>query len=213
MQGALRALTALAAAAAHPNVLFVAIDDLRAAETLGADAVTPNIDAFRDEAVTFANAHVQQSVCSPSRTSLLFGRRPDTTHVYDLYNNAREVGCADCVTIPGLFTEGGYFTVGMGKIFHPGHASNNSDPQSWSWMNTTGENWFNGVDSYLTPNRSWVAVDESEGSCQDTQVLEHATGWLDTFADEGTAPWFLAVGYHKRLMRCGLLGARRGQHL
>ena len=67
---------------------------------------------------------------SPSRTSVHYGRRPDTTHVYNLYDNTREVGCADCITIPGIFTAAGYVTVGMGKIFHDGHASYYDDPNS-----------------------------------------------------------------------------------
>ena len=82
--GALAAVLAGARANKKPNILFVAVDDLRAEEALGPDASTPRLDEFRKEAVTFHNAHVQQAVCSPSRTSLLFGRRPDSTHVYDL---------------------------------------------------------------------------------------------------------------------------------
>ena len=38
----------------------------------------------------------------------------------------------DYTTIPGYFKQNGYTTVGMGKIFHPGVASGDDDPVSWS---------------------------------------------------------------------------------
>merc|ERR1719446_1483187 len=132
---------------------------------------TPHLDAFMKDALTLTQSHVQVAVCGPSRASLMYGRRPDTTHVYDLYNNPREVGCKDCLSIPGLFKEAGYFTVGVGKLFHDGHASGGMDPQSWSRPDLdAGENYFSGYDhdegqcqssAYSGPF-SWKAVNESE---------------------------------------------------
>ena len=82
------------------------------------------------EALVLTNSHVQQAICAASRTSLLWGRRPDTTKVYNLHDYAREVGCETCKTIPQLFKDAGYFTLGTGKVFHDGLASNFSDPVS-----------------------------------------------------------------------------------
>lgn len=159
---------------------------------------TPNFNAFMRDSLVLDNSHVQQAVCSPSRTSILFGRRPDTTHVYDLYDNTREVGCANCMTIPGLFSEAGYFTVGMGKIFHDGHASNNQDPQSWSDPAYAGDNFFLGTDIYAGLG-SWKSVDEkATGLCQDSEVREHAVSWLRNLTNrQSSQPWFLAVGFRK----------------
>lgn len=42
-----------------------------------------------ENALVFTEAHVQQAVCSPSRTSLLTSRRPDHTRVYDLDHHFR----------------------------------------------------------------------------------------------------------------------------
>ena len=64
------------------NVLFIAVDDLRT--ELGAyghsQVVTPNFDSLASKSLVFERACCQVAVCSPSRTSLLTGRRPDTNH-------------------------------------------------------------------------------------------------------------------------------------
>ena len=65
-----------------------------------------------------AKAQVQQAVCSPTRTSLLTSRYPDTTRVWDLWSWFRDVG-GNFTTIPELFKVSGYKTVGMGKVLHP----------------------------------------------------------------------------------------------
>jgi len=50
-----------------------------------AKMVTPNVDALAKESLLLEKNYVQQAVCSPTRTSLLTGRRPDATQVWDLY--------------------------------------------------------------------------------------------------------------------------------
>jgi iduronate 2-sulfatase len=111
------------------NVLFFAVDDLR--PQLGCygvtDIRTPNIDKLASDGLLFNRAYCQQAVCSPSRTSLLTGRRPDTTKVYDLVKHFRDV-LPDVVTLPQHFKNNGYFCQSFGKIFHGGL----DDPKSWS---------------------------------------------------------------------------------
>lgn len=111
------------------NVLFIAVDDLR--PELGCYGVkeikTPNIDKLAAAGVVFERAYCQQAVCSPSRTSLLTGRRPDTTLVYDLQTHFRR-NIPDVVTLPEYFKQQGYHAQGLSKIYHSGL----DDPQSWS---------------------------------------------------------------------------------
>ena len=109
------------------NVLFLVSDDMRPELTCysGTDFPSPvhpsmhspNLDALAAKSLLLKRAYVQQAVCSPSRTSLLTGRRPDTTHVYDLIHYFRNVG-GNFTTIPQYFKENGYLSIGMGKIFH-----------------------------------------------------------------------------------------------
>jgi arylsulfatase A-like enzyme len=74
----------------------------------------------------FSRAYCQQSVCNPSRASLLTGLRPDSIQVWDLYTSFRN-NVPDVVTLPQFFKQNGYTTIGLGKTFH------NNIPDSLSW--------------------------------------------------------------------------------
>ena len=114
------------------NVLFIAIDDLRPALQCYGDrtAVTPNIDRLAGRGIAFQRAYCQQAVCSPSRLSLMTGRRPDTIRVWDLATHFR-AALPGVVTLPQYFKRHGYHTQSLGKIFHGGGKPAKDRP-SWS---------------------------------------------------------------------------------
>ncbi len=113
----------------RPNVLFLAVDDLRPElGCYGRNYIkSPNIDRIARQGMVFDRAYCQQAVCSPSRSSLLTGTRPDSTKVWDLVTHFRDAQ-PDLVTLPQHFRQNGYFSQGIGKIYHPGF----DDPRSWS---------------------------------------------------------------------------------
>jgi len=125
---------ARAAQTNRPNVLFIVVDDLRPElGCYGRDYIkSPNVDRLAARGMVFERAYCQQAVCSPSRSSLLTGTRPDTTKVWDLKTHFRKA-LPDADTLPQSFKNHGYFVQGMGKIFHGGF----DDPPSWSvpWQN------------------------------------------------------------------------------
>ena len=116
----------------RPNVLLIAIDDLRPALGCYDDrvAITPNIDRLASRGTVFNRAFCQQAVCSPSRLSLLTGRRPDTIRVWDLRTHFRDT-LPDVATLPQHFKNNGYHTHSLGKIYH-GSGKPSKDPPSWS---------------------------------------------------------------------------------
>jgi arylsulfatase A-like enzyme len=112
-----------------PNILFIAVDDLRPElGCYGKDHIkSPNIDRLAHAGMVFRRAYCQQAVCSPSRSSLMTGARPDTTQVWDLVTHFR-TALPDVVTVGQHFKQHGYFVQGMGKIYHGGY----DDPPTWS---------------------------------------------------------------------------------
>ena len=72
-------------AADKPNILFIAIDDMRPEfGCYGSElAITPNLDKLASEGVLFERAYCQQAICSPSRASIMTGTRPDTNGVIE----------------------------------------------------------------------------------------------------------------------------------
>lgn len=113
---------------ARPNILFIPVDDLRPELGCYGNPViqSPHINRLAENGVTFTRAYCQQSVCNPSRASLLTGLRPDSIQVWDLYTSFREV-VPDVVTLPQFFKNHGYTTIGLGKTFH------NTIPDTLSW--------------------------------------------------------------------------------
>jgi len=70
---------ALATAVERPNIVFILADDLGYGdiEAFGGDLCnvdTPHFDALCAQGMKFTNAHVTNSVCVPSRTSIMTGR-------------------------------------------------------------------------------------------------------------------------------------------
>lgn len=106
----------------HPNILFIAVDDLNDwIGCLGGHPLvkTPNIDALAQSGTLFRNAHCQAPLCNPSRTSVLLGLRSTTTGIYGLAPSFRTLPeWKDRVTLPQHFAQNGYRTCTAGKIFH-----------------------------------------------------------------------------------------------
>ena len=122
-------LLAADGAPAKPNVLFIVVDDLRPElGCYGRDYIhSPNIDALARRGMVFDRAYCQQAVCSPSRTTVMTGVRPDTSKVWDLNTHFR-TALPEVVTLGQHFKQNGYFVQGMGKIYHGGF----DDPPTWS---------------------------------------------------------------------------------
>jgi arylsulfatase A-like enzyme len=197
------------------NVLFIIVDDLRPQLGCYGDklAVTPNIDNLAARGTLFERAYVQQAVCSPSRTSLMTGCRPDTTRVYDLKTHFRDI-LPDVVTLSQNFKQAGYHAQGLGKIYHNGL----DDKASWSvphWTPGGGgpyaikENQELVAKKRADANRQkltgdalrratlgppYESADVADNAYADGRTAEEAIRVLGQLKEK---PFFLAVGFNK----------------
>jgi len=193
---------------ARKNILFIASDDLR--PNLGVydgvnsdifdspNMVTPNIDKLAEKSILFERAYVQYAVCSPSRSSLLTGRRPDTTHITDLESYFRNIG-GNFTTIPQFFKHHGYKAINVGKVFHRGHDASGpgsgDDDVSWTSINHAKSNSY-----YHGSGRSWEAVSKDKLPLQDTVEADIVISKLREIAPDalvGEQQFFLGWGLHR----------------
>lgn len=127
------AVSGMVGAAEKPNILFIAVDDLK--PMLGCygdpDILSPNMDKLAERGTVFLNNACQQSVCGPSRASLMTGTYTDTTKVYDLKTLIREAN-PDTLTLPEYLQQHGYETTGTGKVYDPRSVDKQFDVPSWS---------------------------------------------------------------------------------
>jgi iduronate 2-sulfatase len=116
-----------------PNVLFIAVDDLKPVLGCYGDKLikTPNIDRLAKRGTVFMQNYCQQAVSGPTRASLMTGMRPDYTRVWDLKTKMRDVH-PDIHSLPQYLISQGYSTQGIGKIYDPRCVDDDLDKPSWS---------------------------------------------------------------------------------
>ncbi|MFG0253725.1 MAG: sulfatase, partial [Rhodopirellula sp. JB053] len=197
--------------------LFVVSDDLRPElGCYGNDVIhSPNIDALASRGIVFSRAYCQQAVCSPSRSSVMTGVRPDTNRVWNLTTHFREA-LPDVVTLPQHFKQHGYVTRGLGKIYH----GDLQDPPSWTPREPAPGTSANRIghahtlvtqkdaaptkkSTEQTPKKKSrsrgpafrVADDPPHGGGEGA-LADEAIDSLKEFKD-ASQPFFLAVGFHK----------------
>ncbi len=108
------AATTQAIAAKQPNIVFLFSDD-HALKTIGAYNAevdfTPNIDRIADQGAVFINSFCTNSICQPSRASILTGKH---SHHNGVTSNGSKWDGSQQV-FPRLLAEAGYQTALIGK--------------------------------------------------------------------------------------------------
>jgi len=201
----------------RPNILFIASDDMRPQLGCYGDpsVKSPNLDRLAARGMVFRRAFCQQALCSPSRISLLSGRHPWTTKIYQIGPPLRST-MPDIVTLPQLFKNHGWFTRSLGKIYHIGI----DDPISWSvpsWVSKQPRYGPDGTakvraaaaklreqgieDPDKGPQKPFYAGPAFEApDCEDDDLTDGDTAReaieaLRQLAKKPEQPFFLAVGF------------------
>lgn len=117
----------------RPNVLFIAVDDLRTElGAYGCETIkSPNIDRLSAKGIRFDRAYCQQAVCGASRTSLMTGMYPQQTGVHRYTDKGWRKRLPDVVSLNECFQQAGYAVEGAGKIYHTNGWLEDGDIAHW----------------------------------------------------------------------------------
>ena len=164
--------------ASRPNIVFILVDDLGWGDLscYGQDNwQTPRLDRMASEGVRFTNAYAGDTVCAPSRATLLTGLH--TGHVYQRGNGkiAFRRDPYD-ITIATRLRDLGYTTAMIGKS---GVACNSDDA---SLPNDKGFDHFYGVLSHVAAHRNYPREIVRNGERIELPGNHGKTG--DTYANE-----------------------------
>ncbi|MBD0724744.1 sulfatase [Flavobacterium sp. L1I52] len=192
-----------------PNVLFIAVDDLNT--WLGclknySGTKTPNIDRLAARGVLFSNAHCQAPLCGPSRASIMTGLRPSSTGIYGMISdnairNKENAETNDIIFLPEYFRNNGYYTMGVGKLFHD-HAPKGVFDESGGRVSGFGplpEKRFiwDGLgpadkSKYGRTSTDWGAFPERDDQMPDHQSVDWTIEHLNKTYNK---PFFMGLGF------------------
>ncbi|MCF6311628.1 MAG: sulfatase [Verrucomicrobiales bacterium] len=193
---------------AKPNVLFIAVDDLRPElACYGKSHIhSPNIDKLAQTGFLFERAYCMVPTCGASRASLMTGVRP-TRGRFVSYLASAEKEVPEVMTLNTHFKNNGYHTVSNGKIFH--HREDNAR----GWSEEVWRPKGNGLGYRLEANQKihkergkmkgrrrrgspYESADAPDLDYPDGQIAEKTIADLRRLKNK-EEPFFLAVGFLK----------------
>ncbi len=164
-----------------PNIVIIISDD-HALSTIGAYGATygatPNIDRLANEGAIFKNAFVNNSICAPSRATLLTGKY---SHMNGLKDNHDEFDAAQDV-FPRRMQQAGFQTAWVGKWHLKTY------PQGFDYWNIVP-----GQGQYYNPSFINMKGDTSKinGYCTDV-TTDLALDWLNK--RDRSKPFCIVIG-------------------
>lgn len=200
----------------RPNVLFLAIDDLR--NDLGvlgvAHARTPQLDSFAQTARVFTHHYVQVPTCGASRCALWRGRYPTVAAQLGNHGILQTQAEWGARSLPAVFRAAGYRTLALGKLTHvpggrtgKGWAEGPEElPGAWErawvpdgpWQTPEAimHGYANGTARQPGQSPPWEAHDGPDQAYPDAWVAAEAVRTLRELAAR-KEPWFFGVGFFK----------------
>lgn len=203
------AAAVIADSIAKPNVILLYADDLGYGE-LGSygqhQIATPHLDKLAAQGMRFTQFYAGNSVCGPSRASLMTGKHPGHASIRgnagigaDDYWYRLGIGHSE-TTLGELFKQAGYATALFGKY----HAEDPLDVSTWAHnrgFDQTLHFQWDKMDRRRFHNRIFVngeefprrkIYDTEKFACLDEFLMHHALEFVDECLEE-EKPFFLMV--------------------
>lgn len=167
----------------RPNIVFIMSDD-HAYQAISAYSNrlinTPNIDRIAQQGMLFTNACVTNSICAPSRATILTGKH---THINGKIDNRMPFDTTN-VTFPQLLHDAGYQTAMFGKL----HFGNN--PKGFDEFKI-----LPGQGRYYNPDFITNTGDTTITGYTTDIITDMSLDWLETRREEDKP--FLLMYLHK----------------
>ena len=183
---------------AHPNIVFLLTDDL----DVSSMAYMPNVrKLLANEGVTFSHYFVSNSLCCPSRSSILRGQYAHNTGVESNgalnggFEAAYRLGIEKS-TIATWLQHGGYRTAYIGKYLnqYPDTASGTYVPPGWNEFDSAvGGNPYSEYRYILNENHHLVHYGNNVADYGTTVYMNKARAFMEKSA--GT-PFFLYLNVY-----------------
>lgn len=176
------------AAAKHPNILFIMSDD-HTTQAIGAYGsrlaklnATPNIDALADNGMRFDRVFCNNSICTPSRASIITGQYPQKNGVLDLEGNIPP----ERQFLPTEMKKAGYQTAMVGKW----HLK--QEPAAFDYYCVLpGQGKYHNPDFRIQGAKPWPKnVIQKKGMHSSDAITEISLEWLKNKRDK-LKPFFL----------------------
>ena len=187
-----------------PNILFIAVDDLRPElGCYGKELIqSPNIDKLAAEGTRFDRSYCNIPVCGASRASLMTGLRPARNR-FLTYLTWADKEAPGITTLPKHFRDNGYHTISNGKIFH--HDTDASDSWDEIWHpKSSSKSWRDyalseniAADTSGTKRGAPVErADIADNGYKDGKTADKVIQDLKKLKEQDK-PFFLAAGFLK----------------
>ena len=182
-----------------PNVIYILADDLGYGDLscYGQKKIqTPNIDRLATEGMKFTDHYSGNTVCSPSRASLMTGEHPGRVHCRGNgnENNYTKLDPA-MTTLPRLFKNAGYATGAFGK-WGLGETTATGAPNPLAHGFDTFSGWKNQMIAHTYYPKSIVRDGQEVPLDPDTYIhsliMEDAIAFIKKNAESGT-PFFCYI--------------------
>ena len=209
-------------AEARPNIVWIFSDD-HAPNAIGAyggrfenEKITPHLDQLAKEGMVFDRAYVANSICAPSRATLLTGKHSHLNGKYhngDRFNhdqnqfqkvlqeNGYQTAMVGKIHLDGAMQGFDYWEVlpGQGKYIHPdfitkdgktkykGHSTDIITDRALRWLkNDRANKPFMLMVHYKAPHRNWTPAPRNIQAFKD-RVFPEPNNLFDSYEGRGTA--------------------------